>query len=68
MVDLVSAWDYAEVVAAFEQANERLAALEAFVNRFVHITPREGAWQDTYQALQRQARGLLSSATEDHAT
>jgi hypothetical protein len=60
MVDLVSAWDYAEVVAALEHATGRQAALEAFVKRLAHVTPREGGWKDTYLALQRQARALLA--------
>ncbi len=63
MVELVGAWDYAEVVIALEQANERVAALEEFARRLARITPREGAWKDTYVALQRQAQQLLAMPT-----
>jgi hypothetical protein len=47
-------------VAALEHATGRQAALEAFVKRLAHVTPREGGWKDTYLALQRQARALLA--------
>lgn len=58
-VELVSAWDYAEVAVALEAANERIAALESVLGRLAHVTPREGAWKDSYLALQAQARRLL---------
>lgn len=60
MVDLVGAWDYAEVVATLEQVNDRLAAFEGFVRRLAHITPREGAWKDSYVEMQRQAQKLIA--------
>jgi len=59
-VEIISAWDYAEVVLAFEEANERIAALESLVGRLAHITPHEGAWKDSYVALQVQARKLIA--------
>lgn len=59
-VELVGAWDYAEVVAALEEANERVAALEALAGRLARITPREGAWKASYLALQAEARRLLA--------
>ena len=58
-VELVSAWDYAEVVAALDEANERIAALESVIGRLAHVTPRDGAWKDSYLALQAHARRLL---------
>ena len=58
-VELVGAWDYAEVVVALEGANERIAALESVLGRLAHVTPREGTWKDSYLALQAQARRLL---------
>jgi len=33
--------------------------LEAFVRRLALTTPRDGQWQRTYLALQREARALL---------
>jgi len=58
-VELVTAWDYAEVLAQLEEANERIAKLEALVLKFAHTTPREGAWKDSYLALQAQASKLV---------
>jgi hypothetical protein len=58
-VELVGAWDYAEVAVALEEANERIAALEAVLGRFAHVTPREGTWKESFLALQAQARTLL---------
>ena len=49
-VRLVSASDY--------------EALEAFVRRFASSTPRDGQWQRSYLALQRQARALLGLSLE----
>lgn len=58
-VELVGAWDYAEVVVALEEANKRIAALESALGRLAHVTPREGTWKESYLALQRHARKLL---------
>jgi len=44
-VRLVSAYDY--------------AILETFVRRFAQSTPRDGQWERSYLALQREARALL---------
>lgn len=61
-VELVGAWDYAEVAVALEDANARIAALEAVLGRFAHVTPREGTWKESFLALQAQARALLERA------
>jgi hypothetical protein len=58
-VELVGAWDYAEVVVALEEANARIAALESVVGRLAHVTPREGTWKASYLAMQAHARKLL---------
>jgi hypothetical protein len=58
-VEVVAAWDYAEARSALEEANERIAALEAFLRRLTRITPREGRSEETYRALQIEARALL---------
>lgn len=58
-VELVSAWDHAEALVALEDAKERIAALETVLRKFAHTTPRDGAWQDSYLALQAQARKLV---------
>ena len=63
--ELVSAWDYAEVVVAFDEANERIAALESVLGRLAHVTPREGTWKESYLALQMCARKLLERRESD---
>jgi hypothetical protein len=58
-VELVGAWDYADVAVALEDANERIAALESVLARLAHVTPREGTWKASYLALQSDARRLF---------
>lgn len=64
-VELVGAWDYAEVVVALEEADERIAALESALGRLAHVTPREGTWKESYLALQKQARKLLEGGASE---
>ncbi|MCC6198155.1 MAG: hypothetical protein IT518_27195 [Burkholderiales bacterium] len=59
-VELVSAWDYAEVAVALEDAQQRGVALASLLGRLAHTTPREGTFKDSYLALQEQARKLLA--------
>ena len=51
----------AEVVFAadYRAALDRIAALEAVLQRIVHTTPRGEGWQLSYRALQEQARRAL---------
>jgi hypothetical protein len=58
-VEVVSARDCAEVLSALEDAYERIAMLEAFLRRLARIVPREGRSEETYRALQAEARKLL---------
>ena len=58
-VELVDAWDYAEVVVALDDATERIAALESALAKLAHVTPREGTWKASYLALQAHARKVL---------
>ncbi|HUL68134.1 MAG TPA: hypothetical protein VLW55_26295 [Burkholderiaceae bacterium] len=66
-VELVGAWDYAEVAVALEEARERIAALESLLGRLAHVTPREGAWKDTCLALQAQALELFAQPAQGGA-
>lgn len=59
-VELVTAWDHAEVLLALEDANERIAALEGVLAKLVRTTPREGAWKESWLALQTEARRVLA--------
>ena len=61
-VELVSAWDHAEALVALEEANERVAALEAILRKLAHVTPREDAWKASYLSLQGDARKLLENS------
>ena len=38
--------------------------LEAFVRRLASSTPRDGQWQRSYLALQREARAMLGLSLE----
>lgn len=58
-VELVSAWDYADALVAIEEANERVAVLETILRKLAHVTPRDGAWKETYLTLQTEARKVL---------
>lgn len=64
-VELVTAWDHAEALAALVEARDRIAALEAVLSKLAHTTPRGDAWRDSYMALQRQARQLLETHGSD---
>ena len=61
-VEVVSAWDYAEARDALDDANQRVAALEAFLRKLARIAPHAGHWEATYRALQAEARKLLGAA------
>ncbi len=63
-VEIVGANDYADVRFALDEANERIATLEAFVERLSRITPREGAWKQCLLALQADARKALARLHE----
>ena len=58
-VELVSARDHAEALVALEEANGRVAALETVLRKLAHVTPRGGAWEESYLSLQSEARKLL---------
>ena len=51
-VEMVYAVDHADALL-------RIEALEEFVHKLAHVTPREGQWESTYRALQAEARTVL---------
>jgi hypothetical protein len=55
-VELVLAADHDRIVA---EAERRIAALTGFLREFAGTTPREGAWEASYRALQERARAAL---------
>ncbi|MBV2234168.1 MAG: hypothetical protein KUL75_01365 [Sterolibacterium sp.] len=48
--------------ANYDQAVERMRALEALLGKVVRITPRDGEWERAYRMLQQQAREALGKA------
>lgn len=55
-VELVAAADY-------DALQERLQRSEALLRQLVLATPRDGAWQRSYQHFQQQARQLLAESS-----
>jgi hypothetical protein len=45
---------------ALARAHEEIDALRAIVRRIAGTTPRDGQWEGTWRALQKQAREALS--------
>ena len=58
-VELVTAWDHADVLVALDKANERIRTLEALLTKLARTMPREGAWKPSFLAFQTQARKTL---------
>ncbi len=56
---MVYAWQHD---AALAEAAARAAKLEGLVRRLACITPRGGAWESSYRALQAEARQALRCA------
>jgi hypothetical protein len=58
-VEFVYASEHEQALAELRAARQQLDALLAFVRRLAWTTPREGEWEPSYRALQRDARRLL---------
>jgi hypothetical protein len=63
-VELVSAWDYAEALVRLEEANDRIAKLEALVFKLAHTTPRKNTWTESYLAFQAEAIKLAAAQVD----
>ena len=59
--ELVYAFEHEQVLAQAMAAQERAGALEAVVRQLARTTPRDGAWERSYKALQSQARHALAA-------
>ena len=59
-IHLVYAFEYEEVLARAQRAEERAGVLEALVRRLAFTTPRAGEWEHSYRALQRDARRAMA--------
>lgn len=56
--EIVDAGAYRDVLA-------RAEAAERLVRQLAHVTPSEGRWKDSWQALQARARALLAETGRD---
>src|SRR5450759_146184 len=63
--DFVYASDHDEVLAQLALARQRAEALAALVRQLACTTPRNGAWERTYRALQARARQTLGTLGND---
>ena len=60
-VEFVYATEHEDAMARLELASTQVSALSAFVRRLASTTPRKGEWEQSYRALQAQARTLLAT-------
>jgi hypothetical protein len=66
-VDFVYASLYDEAIAEIALIRQQAKALEALVRQLARTTPREGEWERSYRALQKQARQTLEALATDTA-
>lgn len=59
--EFVYAADYDTAIAQLAAARERTAALAALVRQIANTTPRKGACERTWKALQARARATLEA-------
>ncbi len=59
-VELVYAFEHENALAQLDAAQRQSNALAALVRRLAWTTPRDGEWEHSYQALQRDARQILA--------
>ena len=60
-VEFVYASEHEDAMACLELASSQVRALSALVQRLASTTPRSGEWEQSYRALQAQARALLAT-------
>ena len=60
-VRFVDAADYEDAMARLRAAEERAGALETIVTRLARARPRASAWEQSYRALQDEARRMLTA-------
>jgi hypothetical protein len=61
-VTLIPADAYDAALARLGEAEARLGALESLARKMALSTPRAGAWEKSYRALQDEARRALAAA------
>jgi len=60
-VEFVYASEHRETLARLALARRQASALEALVRRLACTTPRKGEWEQSYRAMQAQARSALAA-------
>lgn len=63
--EIVDADVYRDALARAEALERQRRALEGLVKQLAHVTPSEGHWKDSWEALQVRARALLTDAGPD---
>jgi hypothetical protein len=58
-VEFVNAHDYDALVAKTDEIRERMEMFATIVRRLATTTPHAGKWEQSYRALQNQAREIL---------
>jgi hypothetical protein len=61
-VSFVYADEHEQALAQLAAERRKSAALEALVQRLARATPRGDRWEQSYRALQAQARDVLATA------
>jgi hypothetical protein len=67
-VRFVYAEEYEEALAEARQAVRRAEALQALVCQLALATPRKGAWEQCYLALQSRARRAMADIATGNAS
>jgi hypothetical protein len=60
-VRLIDAARHESALARLRDAQQKAAALEGLVRRLARTRPRAGAWEQSYRALQDEARRALAA-------
>jgi len=60
-VEFVYASEHEDAMARLRLASSQVSALSALLRRLASTTPRKGEWEQSYRALQTQARALLAT-------
>ena len=63
--EFVYAFEYDGAIAQVGRIRGQAEVLEALVRRLACTTPREGEWERSYHALQKQARQILAAQIPD---
>ena len=63
--EIVDAGAYRDALARAEAAERQYRALQMLVVQLAHVTPSEGRWKDSWEALQARARTLLADTGRD---